>query len=105
MAYLHCHNCGWEQDDFWKKDGWSPVKSVESWREDFLSDKFWDKFSTDPIFIQECGDITFQEVLAREFEKNARKIRNMKYRTMDEFRELNPERKCPMCGKRELDID
>ena len=17
MAYLHCHNCGWEQDDFW----------------------------------------------------------------------------------------
>ena len=25
MAYLHCHACGWEQDDFWEWkwwDGW-----------------------------------------------------------------------------------
>lgn len=30
MAYAHCHNCGWEQDDFWSKD-YNPLKSLLDW--------------------------------------------------------------------------
>ena len=33
--------------------------------------------------------VTRQELLAWEFERNARKIRNMKYRTFEEFKEKN----------------
>lgn len=31
MAYLHCHtkNCGWEQDDFWDKEGYNPFKEKD----------------------------------------------------------------------------
>lgn len=49
--------------------------------------------------------VTRQELLAYEFECCAKKIRNMKYRTFEEFKEKNPERICPKCGKKELDID
>lgn len=104
MAYLHCHNCRWEQDDFWD-DWWNPIKGVESWEKDFLSGGFRQKFTTDPEFIRTYGDITLQEVLALEFEKGARKIRNMVYRTEKELKEMNPDYICPKCGKQELDID
>jgi hypothetical protein len=26
MAFLHCHNCNWEQDDFWSWKGYNPVR-------------------------------------------------------------------------------
>ena len=96
MAYLHCHNCGWSQDDFWH-EGWNPVKSVGLWEDKFLEDDFREKVKNE--------EYTWQEFIARHFEQNAKKIRNMEYRTMDEYRKLNPERKCPKCGQQQLDID
>jgi hypothetical protein len=27
MAYVHCHTCGWTQDDFWSKK-YNPVRSI-----------------------------------------------------------------------------
>ncbi len=105
MAYLHCHNCGWSQDDFWENGGWNPVYSIKDLEPEFLGDRFREKFTTDPSFIKEHGDITCQEWLAQEFERRAKWIREMKYRTMDELKKLNPEHKCPICGKQELDID
>ena len=29
MAYLHCHNCGWSQDDFWEHNGYNPFNILE----------------------------------------------------------------------------
>jgi hypothetical protein len=26
MAYLHCHKCGWSQDDFWFPEGYNPFR-------------------------------------------------------------------------------
>ena len=49
--------------------------------------------------------ITTQELLAYEFERSAKAIRDMRYRTFEEFKAKNPEGICPQCGKKELDID
>lgn len=26
MAYVHCHNCNWQQDDFWSFRGYNPLR-------------------------------------------------------------------------------
>jgi hypothetical protein len=49
--------------------------------------------------------ITEREFIAKEMERHARRIRDMIYRSMEEFKQKNPERKCPNCGEKELDID
>lgn len=46
-----------------------------------------------------------RDFIADEMESMARKLRRMVYRTKQEYLELNPEQKCPNCGKKELDID
>lgn len=104
MAYLHCHACGWEQDDFWS-EGYNPIKSLADWQDSLLEKDIDGQFTDDSYFIKEHGNITLREVLAQEFEKGARRIRDMVYRTEQEFREKNPERNCPKCGKHDLDID
>jgi len=104
MAYLHCHACHWEQDDFWS-EGYNPMASMRDWEEDLLSADIENQFTSNSQFIKEHGNITMREVIAQEFERHARKVRNMAYRTEKEFREKNPKKKCPKCGKQELDID
>ena len=43
--------------------------------------------------------------IADEMEEHVRRIRKMIYRTYKEYKEKNPNRICPICGKEELDID
>ncbi len=106
MAYLHCHNCHWQQDDFWDEK-YNPIRFLLNWEELLLGDK--DKldgsFTNDAQFIRDHGVISSRELIARELEKHGRTIRNMKYRTNDEFKRLNPEKICPNCNQKELDID
>ena len=33
MAFLHCHNCGWSQDDFWSRD----ITSYHPFRDDIVA--------------------------------------------------------------------
>ena len=106
MAYLHCHNpqCDFSQDDFWS-ESYNPMEYLKDW-EDVLLDQELDKsFTTCDEFIAENGDISRREVVAREFERGAARIREMKYRTHEEYKEQNPDGICPKCGKKELDID
>lgn len=90
MSYLHCHNCGWEQDDFWSEH-YNPIKSLRDWEKDLLD---FDKLDT------ELNDgLTYREVIARACENAARNIRRMFY--------LEPRKgvcMCPFCGAN-LDID
>jgi hypothetical protein len=37
MAFLHCHSCGWEQDDFYSVD-YNPAKYLTTWN-DYLFGK------------------------------------------------------------------
>jgi hypothetical protein len=30
MAFLHCHNCDWSQDDFWEPNGYNPLAGLEN---------------------------------------------------------------------------
>lgn len=108
MAYLHCHKCGWEQDDFWKQGGYNPITSIQHY-ENYLFlepdkrgiDNWWLKENRFP----ETNSIKGTELTAFELERAAKRIRNMVYRTEEEFKKMNPERKCPKCGAQELDID
>jgi|WetSurSiteA1Bulk_404760.scaffolds.fasta_scaffold87288_1 hypothetical protein len=99
--YLHCHKCGWEQDDFWEPGGWSPLRESD---------------------INELRDALFKNVIlldggktimdSREFvAENLRsiisKIEGMKWRTFEEWKNLPKEQKiCPKCGSTsDWDID
>ena len=99
MSYLHCHNCQWEQDNFWSKD-YNPINCLDWVIEMML-------FYAEDLDVQSQVSMdreTVREYVIGQLQKSIKKIENMKYRTFEEFKELNPEHKCPKCGKI-LDID
>lgn len=111
MSYLHCHNpnCDFCQDDFWS-DTYNPLTVLKDWEKDFFKEDFHEDCGMDANWKEEIGYkrdeiVTRQELLAYEFERAAIKIRDMVYRTFEEFKEKNPEWICPKCGQKELDID
>ena len=103
MSYLHCHKCGWSQDDFWTK-GYNPIRFLLNWEEELLNEKFNEQFPGE----KDTRGLTYQDVIAKELERHANTIRKMKWRTQDEFFKDHKAgiAKCPMCGSRDhFDID
>lgn len=112
MAFLHCHNCKWEQDDFWS-ESYNPVT--------FLNDSFKDVLlnkNLDETFLvdRDTGNdiegwnhftskITKRQNIINSLKEAITDIEDMIWRNQEEFEEKNPERKCPNCGKQMLDID
>ena len=93
--YLHCHKCGWEQDDFWS-ESYNPIKSLDFWEEDLFSpeiDKKW----------HDSG-MTLREVILKELYNTMLCINKMKFRTKQEY-ENAQDKSCPVCGNIRLDID
>ena len=105
MAYLHCHSCGWEQDDFYSPEGYNPASSLKSWMDGLCSEKIDKPFTNCSEFIHENGNISMREVIAREFEKYAARIRNMKWITWEQWQKEREVAVCPNCGAQNLDID
>lgn len=108
MAYLHCHSCDWEQDDFYSEEGYNPASSLKNWNDILCGEKQnkIDKvFSTDSEFVRENGKITTREVIARQYEKYARKIRTMKWITWEQWEKEKDTAVCPNCGAKDFDID
>ena len=105
MAYLHCHSCDWEQDDFYSVDGYNPADYLKSWMEMLCSEGVDDQFSNDSEFLKENGPISKREVIAREFEKFAIRIRNMNWVTYELWEKNKKEAVCPKCGESNFDID
>lgn len=107
MAYVHRHACGWSQDDFYDEN-YNPAKYLMTWNNYLYgknSDEIDKQFSRDSEFLRENGPITTREVLAREYESFARRIRSMKWLTWESFK-ADPDKRCPQCGgSDELDID
>ena len=103
MAFLHCHKCNWEQDDFWDKNGYNPFRQdIVDWLKECL---FRDLMS---YYDNETGreiELSGQEVVARELEQKVRSIRNMHWKTYDEWTKVRDVAKCPKCGQRKWDID
>lgn len=105
MSYLHCHNCNFSQDDYWSEGGYNPITYLQSWEKSLFSDKIDEPFTNDYQFIQENGNITLREEIARVLENLAKTIRKMEYRTRDELKLKNPELVCPNCKQKMLDED
>lgn len=105
--YLHCHTkgCEWEQDDFYSVDGYNPAEYLQSWMKELCGDKVDEQFSTDIQFVKDFGPISTREVIARQFEKFAKRIRNMPWITWEQWEEDRETAVCPKCGKRNFDID
>jgi hypothetical protein len=108
MAFLHCHSCDWSQDDFYHI-GYNPAQYLLTWNTYLFGDKHHrldEPFTQDAQFILDNGNITTREVLAREFAKFAKRIRNMKWVTYKDFMNESIDKKvCPKCGSKDLDID
>jgi len=92
--YLHCHNCGWQQDDFWS-ESYNPIKSLQ----------FWEKYLLKPGFDHDWfdSDQTTREVIINELEKTIDNINHMYFRTYEEYKN-SVDKSCPQCGN-DLDID
>lgn len=106
MAYLHCHSCDWSQDDFYDEH-YNPAKYLMNWNEYLFGKKIDERdqqYTDDTQFLRDNGPITTREVIAREYDKFARRIRTMKWMTDKEFRD-DPNKLCPKCGADNLDID
>ena len=110
MAYLHCHSCYFSQDDFWHK-GYNPVTCFQEYLEDLLEYNLDDIIKMDSSWLKEngypleLGGITRRELILFNLRQTEQRIKGMVYRTMDEFREKNPEGRCPRCNALSLDID
>jgi len=107
MAYLHCHNCNFSQDDYWSESGWNPMKSFENDRDALLNGDLDEVVKMDAGWLREHGltSVTRRDLVVLHLRQIIARIEGMVYRTREELRERNPERKCPRCGERALDED
>lgn len=94
--FLHCHNCKWSQDDFWIKGGYNPLRLLlEPWEDVLFEENIDEKFHD--------TNKTKREIILEELERSKILIRNMHFRTEEEWDNAsNP--KCPKCNG-ELDLD
>ncbi len=101
MAFLHCHGCGWSQDDFWSKEGYTPLTSdYVNWLKGCL---FEDKIESDPV--TGSGTISGTELVVQKLEEMAKVIRNMNVKTEEEWKKVKGHWRCPECGSLSWDID
>jgi rubrerythrin len=105
MCFVYCEKCGWTQDDFWSPDGYNPMDFLNQFKKDLFGDEL-DRVVTVDDFDKETGKFIGQkytkwrEIIADDFEMFAKRIRNQKYITREQFLKENPEWKCPLCGNR-----
>lgn len=102
--FIHCHDCNWGQDDFWDKNGYNPINSVNDLKENLFDDKFHKPFNGDPVMSIHLNGKPNSNWIATEFENVANRIRSMKWRTLEEFKK-DPNKICPECKSENLDID
>lgn len=103
--YLHCHSCDWSQDDFYSEDGYNPAQYLATWNEALCGEKVDQQFTDDSEFLKENGPISTREVIAREYEGFAKRIRAMKWVTYAQWLREKDTAVCPKCGARDFDID
>jgi len=114
MAYLHCHDCDWGQDDFWSEDGWNPEKATKHDWEYTFKDKiymdhyfFEDSNLLDKMNKDEDGQVWIkgQDLLAFELRRRANLVENMAVKTYEEWKSVKDSFVCPKCKSNNLDID
>lgn len=118
MAYLHCHNCGWSQDDFWELNGYNPFRQdlIEDLKECLFKDKiyldfeFFEEANSGNGFLRYWEDekgwfCTGIDYVAFQLNRKAKNISSMAVKTTEEWKKVKDTFVCPKCSKRNLDID
>ena len=119
MAFLHCHDCDWSQDDFWSETYYPKGDYAAEILLAGITDPekrtiTFSKGDAEAIGIPEDimgeensqGEITidFRAYAAWQLMRNIRRITNMRWITYEEY--INdPNKVCPVCKSTELDID
>lgn len=129
MSYVHCHVCGWSQDDFYDKDGYNPLRVnwmghyadslledridiTETMREyfEYVKDESayfgkgspWSNFN--PNICDKEGDTWFmngRDYVVWNLRNLADRFEQQRWMTREEW--LNSEdQSCPNCGEEHL---
>jgi len=96
--FLHCHNCEWEQDDFWS-EGYNPIDGLKHLKELIFK-------NLDDVYLEADGPqpaLTYREYIVNELYNTLVRVANMKWQTYEDYKKNSNV--CPMCGSSALDID
>lgn len=129
MSFLHCHSCDFSQDDFWDFSfGKHGYKKILFWYWKYNPISLFLSYVFGQSNFSKCGYIIPRRIkfgheiledypnwkrhdphswwlIGHEFKSMIRKFKYQRYWTFEEFKRKNPEYICPICGKKELDID
>ncbi|MFW6001851.1 MAG: hypothetical protein ACOCQD_00765 [archaeon] len=100
MAYLHCHTCDWEQDDFWDKR-YNPITKL--WRD--FKEFGRPRFINIDLEGKGCKDVFSWRILWWEIKKEIKVVYGMKWWTYESFKKDRENAVCPKCGDQNFDID
>jgi hypothetical protein len=123
MAYLHCHECGWFQDDFWewkikwknifkwqtRPFGYNPISLMlediaEYWKPRYIGmDSYWCKEHG-----LKGNKVHSWWLLRYELKRHIKRLFSMKYWTLNSYKKAKNKgiAVCPKCGsKNDFDID
>jgi len=108
MSFLHCHSCNFLQDDYWDKN-YNPVICFQDDLETLLEKNLDEVVEMDAVWLKENGydenGVTRRDLVLYHLRQIESRIKRMVYRTPEELKEKNPERRCPKCNKQDLDED
>ncbi|NLE04540.1 MAG: hypothetical protein GX638_07045 [Crenarchaeota archaeon] len=133
MAFVHCHNCKWDNGDFgygakyhikeafrylWPFEYRIGAKrtNTECWWPIVIPTKKMDRWGNKLyihvrklIWISDENKIHYGHRVFIPFIRSLRVAlyyhKNQIYKTWDEYKNKNPDRICPKCGAKGLDID
>lgn len=116
MAYLHCHNCDWQQDDFWewrwnlkssRPFGYNPLSLIiedwfEHWRPSYTKyDEWWAKENG-----FKSATIHSWRLLWFEWWRHLKRVFTQTWWTSKSWDKARRTAKCPGCGSgSHFDID
>jgi hypothetical protein len=107
--YLHCHDCGWSQDDFWN-ESYNPISCLIDYKDSLFQDNHFDEGFFTENNIEPKKDengfyITGKDFVVWALERAIRRIKNMQVDTYDEWERVKENWRCPECGSKNWDID
>ena len=109
---VYCNEYAWEQEDFFD-ESFNPARFLSREFDEVLfgskTDELKKTFYTgefvsgNPIHPN-AKAVSGQENIARWYEYFGRRIREMKWTTIEQFYD-DPDKTCPKCGSRDLSTD